>query len=254
MKGVILAGGTGSRLAPLTSTINKHLLPVYDKPMLYYPIEKLVEAGITSIKMVVGIEHAGTIINCIGSGERFGCSISYAVQEKPGGIAHALGLCRNFCYGDKFCVILGDNIFQDTLTGHVQKFASQERGARVLLKEVSDPQRFGVAKFDKNRKLLKIEEKPKDPPSNYAVTGIYFYDQKVFNIIDNLLPSGRGELEITDVNNTYLEWGELDYSIMGGYWTDCGTFDSLFKSTLLVKFADKYDMLPVELKELIGEL
>lgn len=255
MKGIILAGGTGSRLNPITKVLNKHLLPVYNKPMLYYPIEKLVEAGITSIMIVVGIEHAGSIINCIGSGEYFGCNISYAVQEKAGGIAEALGLCRNFCYGYKFCVILGDNIFEDSLKGHVQKYSSQNRGAKVLLKEVEDPERFGVAVFNEHGQLMKIEEKPTDPKSIYAVTGIYFYDQRVFNIIDKLVPSARGELEITDVNNTYIEWGEMEYAKLSGYWTDCGTFDSLLKSAMLARWSDiGSGFMPVEMKKVIGDI
>lgn len=227
MKGIVLAGGTGSRLFPLTKCVNKHLLPVGTKPMIFYAIEKLVESGIKDIMVVTGIEHAGTVIQALGSGKDFGCELTYRVQDEAGGIAQALMLCKNFVKQDKVCVILGDNIFDISLKEHVYYYNNlQESCAMVLLKEVKDPTRYGVAEI-KDNKVVGIVEKPVDPKSNYAVTGIYFYDQNVWDIVKMLVPSGRGELEITDVNNYYRECFTLYYQILTGFWSDCGTFESL---------------------------
>lgn len=233
MRGVILAGGSGSRLLPLTKITNKHLLPVGQKPMIYHPLEKLIDAGIRDIMVVTGVEHVGAIVGCLGSGKDFGCSLTYRVQDTAGGIAQALNLTRGFCYGEKICVLLGDNIFEDDLTAHIGKYAQQERGAMVLVKEVDDPERYGVAELEE-LKVISIEEKPAHPKSNYAVTGVYFYDYRVFDIIAQLKPSDRGELEITDVNNKYLEWGELRCAFMRGWWTDAGEHASLVKANTLV--------------------
>ncbi|OGC32360.1 spore coat protein [candidate division WOR-1 bacterium RIFOXYB2_FULL_48_7] len=234
MKGIILAGGTGSRLFPLTKVTNKHLLPVGRKPMIYHPIEKLVEAGIEEILIVTGVDHMGDIVNLLGSGKDFNCSFTYKVQDKAGGIAEALNLARNFVGQERMVVILGDNIFQDKLIPFVKGYQTQKEGAKILIKEVADPDRFGVVELKKG-KVVGIEEKPKKPKSNYAVTGIYFYDQQVFDIINNLKPSGRGELEITDVNNAYARQGALSYDVLSGWWSDAGTFNSLEKATLLVE-------------------
>ncbi len=233
MKGVILAGGTGSRLYPLTKVTNKHLLPVGREPMIFHPVRKLVEAGLDELLVVTGVEHMGDVVNLLGSGKDFGCRFTYKVQDEAGGIAQALGLAENFAGGDRIAVILGDNIFQDSLAPQVGQYHEQKAGARVLLKEVPDPQRFGVAEVH-DGKVLGIEEKPKKPKSNYAVTGIYFYDDQVFNIIRTLKPSGRGELEITDVNNAYLRKGQLSYGLMNGWWSDAGTFESLARVQHLV--------------------
>lgn len=226
MKGVILAGGTGSRLYPLTKVTNKHLLPVGKKPMILHPVEKLIKAGIREIIVVTGVEHMGDVVTLLGSGKDYGCEFSYKVQDQAGGIAQALDLTRSFCYGCKICVILGDNIFDDELNVYAQNFHEQSRGAKVLLKKVTDPQRFGVPEL-KGDKIIGIEEKPKAPKSSYAVTGIYFYDNQIFDVIKTLKPSGRGELEITDVNNFYVSQGTLTYDIFKGNWTDAGTFESL---------------------------
>ena len=234
LKGVILAGGTGSRLFPLTKVTNKHLLPVGRKPMIYYPIDKLVKAGITEILIVTGVEHMGDIVNLLGSGREFNCSFTYKVQDRAGGIAEALGLAANFAAGEKVAVILGDNLFQDQLNKYASNFLKQKSGAKILLKEVSDPKRFGVVEI-KDGRVTKIEEKPKKPKSHYAVTGIYFYDNNVFKIIKNLQPSRRGELEITDVNNVYLKTNKLTYDILQGWWSDAGTFESLEKASALYK-------------------
>jgi glucose-1-phosphate thymidylyltransferase len=234
MKGIILAGGTGSRLYPLTKVTNKHLLPVGRKPMIYHPIEKLTEAGIEEILIVTGVDHMGDIVNLLGSGKAFQCRFTYKVQDEAGGIAQALGLAENFAGQDQTVIILGDNIFQDKLTPFVKKFAAQKKGAKVLVKEVSDPQRFGVIEL-KGDKVVSIEEKPKKPKSNFAVTGVYFYDREVFRIVKGLKPSGRGELEITDVNNAYLKRGELTYDVLSGWWSDAGTFESLEKAALLAE-------------------
>ena len=230
LKGVILAGGTGSRLHPLTKVTNKHLLAVGRKPMIYYPIEKLVNAGIDEILVVTGVEHMGDVVNLLGSGKDFGCRFTYKVQDEAGGIAEALGLAEDFSHGQPLLVILGDNIFQAQLKEYADKFTAQKTGARVLLKQVQQPQRFGVAQIH-NNKVINIEEKPSKPKSNYIITGIYFYDAGVFDIIKTLKPSGRGELEITDVNNAYIAKGQLEYDILDGWWTDAGTFESLERAT-----------------------
>ncbi|MBN2559802.1 MAG: NTP transferase domain-containing protein [Phycisphaerae bacterium] len=236
MKGIVLAGGTGSRLLPLTKVTNKHLLPVGRKPMIYHPVEKLAEAGIDEILVVTGVEHMGDVVSLLGSGREFGARFTYKVQDEAGGIAQALGLAENFSGGAPLAVILGDNIFEDALTDQVSKYREQRRGARVLLKEVPDPQRFGVAEL-RDGKVVGIEEKPTRPKSSYAVTGVYFLDGNVFDIIRTLKPSGRGELEITDVNNAYLVRGELTYGIMRGWWSDAGTFESLARVQRLVEEA-----------------
>ncbi|MCK4998484.1 MAG: NTP transferase domain-containing protein [Anaerohalosphaera sp.] len=226
IKGVVLAGGMGTRLMPLTKVTNKHLLPVGRKPMIYYPIEKLVAAGIDDILIVTGVENMGDVVNLLGSGHEFGCRFTYKVQDQAGGIAQALMLAQGFAAGESVVVILGDNIFHADLTGYVDKYSRQEGGAQVLLKEVDDPTRFGVASVE-NGKVIEIVEKPKVPKSNYCVTGIYFYDNAVFDIISTLKPSGRGELEITDVNNAYIAKGQMSYDILNGWWSDAGTFESL---------------------------
>ncbi|MFH0765229.1 MAG: sugar phosphate nucleotidyltransferase [Calditrichota bacterium] len=226
MKGIVLAGGTGSRLYPLTKVTNKHLLPVGRKPMIYHPIEKLLEAGIDEILIVTGIEHMGHVVGLLGSGAEFKCRFTYKVQDQAGGIAQALALGENFAHGDHITVILGDNIFEDSIKEFAQEFQSQNAGAKIILKEVPDPNRFGVAELSGER-VIGIEEKPVQPKSNWAVTGVYFYDGDVFNIIRTLKPSGRGEYEITDVNNAYIEAGTLSYGCFKGWWTDAGTFESL---------------------------
>lgn len=234
MKGIILAGGTGSRLKPLTRVTNKHLLPVGRYPMIFYPIYKLKQAGISKILIVTGREHMGDVIELLGSGRDFGVEFTYKVQDEAGGIAQALGLAEDFVNGDRCVVILGDNIFEDDITPYVRSYEQQERGAKILLKEVPDPQRFGVPEI-KNGKIIVIEEKPKEPKSNFAVTGIYMYDSVVFDIIKTLKPSARGELEITDVNNAYLKMGTLTYDILKGWWTDAGTPESLFRANEFCK-------------------
>jgi len=231
MKGIILAGGTGSRLLPLTKVTNKHLLPVYDKPMIYYPLYTLIDAGITDIMIVSGRGHAGHFLELLGSGYEFGVRLTYEIQEAAGGIAQALGLASHWADDDPVAVILGDNIFQDSVKKDIASFS---KGAKVFLKEVPDAQRFGVAELRKD-KVISIEEKPKQPKSNYAVTGLYLYDSEVFDIIKTLKPSGRGELEITDVNNAYIRKGTLQYSILKGYWSDAGTFESLLRAGNLVQ-------------------
>ena len=231
MKGIILAGGTGSRLFPLTKVTNKHLLPVYDKPMIYYPLHTLINAGITDIMIVSGRGHAGHFLELLGSGMEFGVSLTYEIQETAGGIAQALGLAASWADDDDVAVILGDNIFQDTVKTDVASF---KRGAKIFLKEVIDAQRFGVAELKEDR-VISIEEKPQSPKSNYAVTGLYLYDSKVFSIISALKPSGRGELEITDVNNAYLQKEMMQYAILKGFWSDAGTFNSLLRASILVQ-------------------
>jgi glucose-1-phosphate thymidylyltransferase len=233
LKGVVLAGGTGSRLLPLTKVTNKHLLAVGRKPMIYYPIEKLLSAGIKDILIVTGIEHMGDVVNLLGSGREFGCRFTYKVQDQAGGIAQAIGLARNFVGSDRFAVILGDNIFQADIKSYADKFMAQKQGARVLLKEVEDPERFGIAEVADD-KVLNIEEKPEKPKSNYAITGIYFYDSNVFDMIKTLKPSDRGELEVTDINNLYIDKGTLEYNLLDGWWTDAGTFESLQRANNLV--------------------
>ncbi|OHB44445.1 MAG: spore coat protein [Planctomycetes bacterium GWC2_45_44] len=233
MKGIILAGGTGSRLWPLTKVTNKHLLAVGQKPMIYYPVEKLVSAGIDEILIVTGVDHMGDVVNLLGSGKDFNCRFTYKVQDAAGGIAQALALAANFAADSGIAVILGDNIFEASLKPYLKKFTAQKTGARVLLKKVAHPQRFGVAEIA-DGKVSKIVEKPKKPKTNYAVTGIYFYDNSVFKIIKTLKPSGRGELEITDVNNSYINSRQMEYDMLTGWWTDAGTFESLAKANDLV--------------------
>jgi len=234
VKGIILAGGTGSRLFPLTKVTNKHLLPVGRKPMIYHPIEKLVQIGIEEILIVTGVEHMGDIVTLLGSGKAFKCRFTYKVQDEAGGIAQALSLAENFAGNDLLTVILGDNVFEDNLKPFAQAFDKQKKGAKILIKEVGDPERFGVVEIS-GKKVISIEEKPKKPKSNYAVTGIYFYDPAVFEIIQKLKPSRRGELEISDVNNVYLKKGLLSYEVISGWWTDAGTFESLERATLMVE-------------------
>jgi len=231
MKGVILAGGTGSRLYPLTKVTNKHLLPVYDKPMIYYPMETLINAGIKDIMIVSGRGHAGHFLELLGSGVDHGVHFTYEIQEKAGGIAQALSLAEDFVDGDSVTVILGDNIYQDNVKEDVSNFNG---GAKIFLKEVPDAHRFGVAEL-KGEKVIRIEEKPKKPKSNFAVTGLYIYDSEVFNAIKTLKPSGRGELEITDVNNYYINKGMMEYGILEGFWSDAGTFESLLRAGMMVQ-------------------
>jgi glucose-1-phosphate thymidylyltransferase len=234
MKGVVLAGGTGSRLDPLTRVTNKHLLPIYDKPMIYYPIQTLVNAGIHEILLVTGGKSAGEFLRLLGNGRDFGLKhLNYTYQEGEGGIAEALGLAEYFADGEPVCVILGDNIIENNICLAVENFKKQQEGAKILIKEVVDAQRFGVAEIDGNH-VARIEEKPHMPKSSYAVVGIYFYDQTVFGKIRRLKPSGRGELEITDVNNFYIAEGNLTYEILDGWWTDAGTFESLLRANSLV--------------------
>ena len=234
MKGVILAGGLGTRLNPLTKITNKHLLPVYDRPMITYPVECLVKAGIDDILIVTGGNHPGDFLRLLGNGGRYGVkNIGYVYQEGEGGIADALALAENHAACGRVCVVLGDNILEKTIRTAVEEYRAQGKGARILLKEVDDPQRFGVPVLDGD-KVLKIIEKPEDPPSGYAVTGIYMYDFQVFEFIKTLSPSERGELEITDVNNLYINQGTMTWSKIDGWWTDAGTFDSLLKASNLV--------------------
>jgi len=233
LRGIILAGGTGSRLMPLTKVTNKHLLPVGQKPMIYYPIEKLTSIGIEEILIVTGIEHMGDVVSLLGSGKQFGCRFTYKVQDEAGGIAQALGLAENFAQRKPVVVILGDNVFEANLKDYADRFITQKAGARVLLKQVPNPQRFGVAQVSGD-KIIAIEEKPKKPKSDYAIIGIYFYDASVFDIIRELEPSARGELEITDVNNAYIAKSQLAYDILEGWWTDAGTFESLVRAGELV--------------------
>ena len=233
LKGVVLAGGTGSRLMPLTKVTNKHLLPVGQKPMIYYPIEKMTSIGIEEILIVTGLEHMGDVVNLLGSGKDFGCRFTYKVQDQAGGIAQALALSENFAKGQPLVIILGDNIFEDSLKIYSEKFLEQGKGARILLQQVENPKRFGVAEI-KDDKVIGIVEKPENPKSDYAVTGIYFYDGEVFDIIRTLKPSARGEYEITHVNEAYIKKGQLGFDILQGWWTDAGTFESLSKANELV--------------------
>jgi len=234
MKGVILAGGLGTRLRPLTLVTNKHLLPIYDRPMIYYPIECLIKAGIREILIVTGGEHAGDFLKVLGNGKSLGIrELHYTYQEGEGGIADAMQLAEDFAEGDKICVVLGDNIIENNIRQAVGEFFTQTSGARIMLKEVNDPKRFGVARVEDGR-ISEILEKPENPPSSYAVTGIYMYDNDVFDITRTLKPSSRGELEITDVNNEYIRRGDLTYSILDGWWTDAGTFESLYRANSLV--------------------
>jgi glucose-1-phosphate thymidylyltransferase len=234
MKGVILAGGLGKRLYPLTKITNKHLLPIYDKPMIFYPLQTLINAGIKDILIVTGGNHAGEFLRLLGNGKEFGLKhINYTYQEGEGGIADALRLAEHFADNEKICVILGDNIIEGNILSAVKNFEKQPEGAKVLIKEVSDPQRFGVPEII-NGKIVSIQEKPEKPKSKYAVIGIYMYDSSVFDIIKTLKPSGRGELEITDVSNAYIKYGTLTYEELKGWWTDAGTFESLLLASNLV--------------------
>jgi len=234
MKGIILAGGTGSRLGECTRIFNKHLLPVYDKPMIYYPIETLTKSGINEIMIVSGKGNAGNFLDLLGSGKSFGAKFSYEVQEEAGGIAEALGLCERFAGDEDVAVILGDNIYEDDIAGFVRNFQSTSDSANIFLKIVDDPQRFGVAEINEDGKVVCIEEKPEDPKSNLAVTGLYFYNKEVWDVIKTLKPSGRGELEITDVNNYFVKNGSMGSHVLGGWWTDAGTFNSLLRAGNLV--------------------
>jgi glucose-1-phosphate thymidylyltransferase len=234
MKGVVLAGGTGSRLFPLTKVTNKHLMPIYDKPMIYYPIQTMADAGIDEIMVVTGGRNSGDFLRLLGNGKDFGLKrLNYAYQEGEGGIADALSLAEHFADGDKICVILGDNIIEGDIRKAADAFRSQERGAKILLKEVTDAERFGVAEF-RGDKVIGIEEKPMRPKSNYAVTGIYMYDGTVFDKVNKLVPSDRNELEITDVNNFYIHEGTMTFDFLEGWWTDAGTFESLLRAGNLV--------------------
>jgi glucose-1-phosphate thymidylyltransferase len=234
MKGVILAGGLGTRLYPLTKVTNKHLLPVYDKPMIYYPIQTLINAGIDDILIVTGGNNAGDFLKLLGNGKEFGLKhMNYTYQDGEGGIAEALRLAEFFSSGEKICVVLGDNVIERNIRKAAENFRRQKGGAKILLKEVPDPQRFGVAEM-KGDRIARIEEKPKEPKSRYAVIGIYLFDQEVFNAIKTLKPSDRGELEITDVNNLYIEKGLMTWDILEGWWTDAGTFESLLRANQLV--------------------
>jgi glucose-1-phosphate thymidylyltransferase len=234
MKGVVLAGGLGTRLHPLTKVTNKHLLPIYNKPMIYYPIELMVEADIRDILIVTGGKNAGDFLRLLGNGREFGLNhINYAYQEGEGGIAAALSLAEFFADKNPICVILGDNIVQGSISRYVENFRKQQSGARILLKEVPDPQRFGVPEI-RGDQIVRIDEKPERPASRYAVTGIYMYDAEVFEIVKTLKPSKRGELEITDVNNCYINNGKMQYDILEGWWTDAGTFESLLHASNLV--------------------
>lgn len=226
MKGVILAGGTGTRLFPLTKVTNKHLLPVGSEPMIMNPIKQLIHSGITDILIITSTQHMGDVVNLLGSGNQMGCNFTYKVQEEPGGVAHALLLAEGFAGGDKIVVILGDNYSDTSIKASVEAFAKQPSGARVLIKKVGDPERYGVAAIDE-KKIIEIEEKPRKPKSQYAVIGYYMYDSRVFDIIRSISPSDRGELEITAVNNVYIQSSELEYSMHHGNWTDAGTFESL---------------------------
>lgn len=229
MKGVILAGGTGSRMLPATQVTNKHLLPIYNKPMILYPMDTLKKMGIKDMLIISGKEHVGHIISLLGSGRQFGLNLSYKVQDEAGGIAQALGLAEDFARDDNVTVILGDNIFEDTF--EVSDFGG---GARIFIKTVPDPERFGVAEFSDD-KIVGVEEKPLAPRTNYAVTGLYVYDNRVFDFIKKLKPSARGELELTDVNNFYINGGKMDYKVVQGFWSDAGTFESLFRSSEYIK-------------------
>jgi glucose-1-phosphate thymidylyltransferase len=245
MKGIILAGGTGSRLYPLTKVTNKHLLPVGKYPMIFHSVHKLKTAGIHDILIVTGKEHMGDVVNLLGSGREMGVTFTYKVQDEAGGIAQALGLAEHFVGNDQMVVILGDNVFNDDIAEYVENFKKQNKGSKILIQEVHDPQRYGVPELDGN-KIRSIEEKPRIPKSTFAVTGIYMYDSNVFDIIRTLKPSGRGELEITDVNNAYLTAGELSFDILKGWWTDAGTHASLVKANEMAKnlvFGDEFGKL-----------
>jgi len=235
VKGVVLAGGLGTRLLPMTRVTNKHLLPVYDRPMIYYPLQQLVHAGIEDILVVTGGDHAGDFLKLLRNGHDFGLDqLRYAYQDGEGGIAEALGLADYFAAGDPVVVILGDNLFQRPIAPAVDAFREDPTGAMILLKEVHDPERFGVARLDEEGRVAEIVEKPDLPPSSLAVTGCYLFDNRVFDVIRTLRPSGRGELEITDVNNRYVQWGTMRHTVVDGWWTDAGTVQSLHRAATLV--------------------
>ena len=251
LKGVVLAGGLGKRLYPLTLISNKHCLPIYNKPMIYYPIQSLVNAGIKDIMIVTGGNNAGDFLRLLGNGAEFGLKhINYTYQKGEGGIAEALGLAEHFADGENIVVILGDNIIEKPIKEYVDKFKAQDAGARILIKEVEDPQRFGVVEFNDD-KIISIEEKPETPKTNYIVTGIYMYDAQVFDIIKILKPSARNELEITDVNKAYLRRKQLNYDILDGWWTDAGAFESLLRANNLV--AEKFQTEKIKEKKLRNE-
>jgi len=234
MKGVILAGGTGTRLLPCTKVTNKHLLPVYNRPMIYYPLQTLIDAGIKNIMIVTGSQHAGDFLKLLGSGREFGVKFTYRLQDGAGGIAEALSLAEDFIDDEKFAVVLGDNIIEDNLHNHTKEFEKSKLEAKIFLKKVPDAKRFGVAELS-DGKVVGIEEKPERPKSDYAVTGLYMYNSDVFGIIKKLKPSSRGELEITDANNVYIRRGTMGYSILKGGWSDSGTFSSLLRASLMAK-------------------
>lgn len=244
MRGIVLAGGLGTRLLPLTKVTNKHLLPVYNRPMIYYPLQTLANAGIQEIMLVTGGNSAGDFLRLLGNGKEFGLKrLNYTYQEGEGGIAEALGLAEHFADGEPVCVMLGDNIIEGNILAAAHSFRQYLKGAKILLKEVKDPQRFGVPVLE-GKRVIKIEEKPVNPQSSYAVTGVYFYDASVFDIIKTLKPSGRGELEITDVNNAYIAAGTLTWDVLEGWWTDAGTIESLYLANQLVSRtgANKLDL------------
>lgn len=232
MKGIILAGGSGTRLRPLTKVTSKQLLPLYDQPMIYYPLQTLLTAGIKDILIIIAPDHAGDFLKLLGSGKEFGCKFTYEIQDSPDGLAQAFMIGQNFIGQDNVTLILGDNIFEDDFSEAIQSFT---QGGRVFIKEVPDPERFGVAEFDESGKVLSIEEKPKQPKSSHAVTGLYIYDHTVVEKVKQLQPSGRGELEITDLNNVFLKTGQLDVALVKGKWFDTGTFESLFEATAFVR-------------------
>lgn len=234
MKGIVLAGGTGSRLEPLTRVTNKHLLPVGNYPMIYHPIAKLKQAGLRDIMVVTGVDHVEDMVRLLGSGDQWDVNFSYRIQREAGGIAQALGLARDFARGEKMVVILGDNIFDEDLSDYVAAYKNQNDGARILLKEVDEPERFGVPEIQDDR-VTRVVEKPETPPSDFCVTGIYMYNSNVFEFVDSLEPSDRGELEITDVNNMYIEQGDMHYDVLDSWWTDAGTFDSYHRANDLAR-------------------
>lgn len=232
MKGIILAGGSGTRLRPLTKITSKQLLPIYNKPMIFYPIETLIKAGIKDILIIVAPERAGDFLNLLGSGKEFGCKFTYEIQDKPEGLAQAFRIGENFIGDDDVALILGDNLFEDDFSEAVQTF---QKGARVFAKEVSDPERYGVVEFDSNNKAISIVEKPTEPKSNYCVTGFYIYDNTVVQKAKDLQPSARGELEITDLNMEYLKEGTLDVAFVNGKWMDTGTFEAMFEAIVFAR-------------------
>jgi len=232
MKGIILAGGSGTRLRPLTSITSKQLLPIYNKPMIFFPLQTLLNAGIRDVLIIVAPSNAGDFLKLLGSGKEFGCNFSYEIQDKPEGLAQAFLIGENFLGGDAATLVLGDNIFEDNFSEAITTFKS---GGRVFAKEVPDPERFGVVTFDENKRAISIEEKPEHPKSNYAVTGLYIYDNTVVEKVKTLQPSSRGELEITDLNNVYLREGTLDVAFVAGKWFDTGTFESLYEATQFVR-------------------